>query len=299
MTDCKRSAWLTLGSLSVPLENTTAGYFCTSLDLGYPAVREVSNNRPDADGADDRTQFMGPRAVTANITALASIARQIDGVASMFAPFMVPSARPVLHYVLDRPGAAERTMTLRASGYSWPIVGPSQRDIQLSWVCPDPYAQDPNQSSASAFSGSSSIPGRLYNRAYNLVYPVGGNSPTTGQILPAGDLSVQPVFQIWGPITAPVVTISPIDGGQPWYIRFLQPFIVNAGHYVEVDSYAKTVYMDSDRTQSAVAYLDWQNTTWPVCPPVPPTQGCYLQLAGGSTSIITQVIALWQDRFLV
>lgn len=298
MTSCVRKAWLTLGTLSVLLEDSTKGYFCTELNLGYPAAREVINNRPDQDGADDRTQYMGSRAVTANISALAGAGARIDTVASQFAPFMVPSARPTLHYILDRPGAAERTMTLRASNYAWPIIGSFQRDIQLAWVCSDPYAADPNQSSASAYAGSSTSPGRLYNLIFPRVYPVGGGSATTGQILPKGDLSVQPIFQIWGPITAPVITLNLIGGGGGWQIKFLPPLIINANHYVEIDTYAKTVRMDGDPMQSQSALLDWQNTTWPVCPPVPPTQGTYLQLSGGSTSVITQVKALWHDRYL-
>ena len=49
---------------------------------------------------------MGTRVVSADITALAGAGARIDDVADNFAPFMVPSARPVLHYVLDRPGAS-------------------------------------------------------------------------------------------------------------------------------------------------------------------------------------------------
>jgi hypothetical protein len=44
---CVRSAWLVLGAKTVLLEDEAAGYFCESLDLGYPAPREVTENRPD------------------------------------------------------------------------------------------------------------------------------------------------------------------------------------------------------------------------------------------------------------
>lgn len=58
---CVRKAWLTLGSTLINLEDPTQGYFCTQLDLGFPSVREVTNNKPDQDGTDDRTRFMGSR----------------------------------------------------------------------------------------------------------------------------------------------------------------------------------------------------------------------------------------------
>ena len=42
---CVRRAWLALpDGRTIGLEGT--GYFCSSLDLGYPAVREVTNPRP-------------------------------------------------------------------------------------------------------------------------------------------------------------------------------------------------------------------------------------------------------------
>ena len=72
---CARYAWLTLGNQSVYLEDPDLGYFCTSLDLGFPTVRAVVNNRPDQHGIDDWTALWGERAVTASITAVRSAGR--------------------------------------------------------------------------------------------------------------------------------------------------------------------------------------------------------------------------------
>ncbi len=110
------------------------------MNLGYPEVRDVVSNRPDQNGIDDRTAYFGQRVVSANITAQQA---PVDAVAASFAPFMVPAVRPTLHYVLERPGNPERTMTVRASGYSWPISGSKTRDIQLQWVTSDAVALDP------------------------------------------------------------------------------------------------------------------------------------------------------------
>lgn len=98
MAECIRRAWLTLGALTMPLEDESRGYFCTKLDLGYPDVRDVVNNRPDQHGIDDRTQYFGARVVSADLVARG---QPVDEVAAAFAPFMVPSVRPTLHYVLD------------------------------------------------------------------------------------------------------------------------------------------------------------------------------------------------------
>ena len=93
---CARRAWLTLGARTLLLEDPSSGYFCTSLDLGYPTVRAVTNNRPDDDGIDD--------------------------VADNFAPFMVPSARPVLHYVLDRAGTARELLRTLEEAFGLPCL---------------------------------------------------------------------------------------------------------------------------------------------------------------------------------
>lgn len=292
---CVRSAWLTLGALSVGLEGP--GWFCSSLDLGYPDVRDVVSNRPDQDGVDDRTLYMGARTVTANITALAGAGARIDAVASSFAPFMVPSARPVLHYVLDRPGAAERTMTLRAAGYSWPIVGPFERDIQLQWVTSgDPVAYDTTTQTVIAWSGSSTAPGRTYPLVFNRIYPAGGASPTSAILQNAGDVAARPLLRIYGPITAPTATFVYSTGGLWDQIVFGAAFTVNAGHYVEVDTKAKTAYMDGDRTQMVLSSLVWMSTRWPRLPLLPAYTT--MSLRGSSTSGITQIQAIWQNGYI-
>lgn len=297
---CVRSAWLTLGSLSVGLEGP--GWFCSSLDLGYPDVRDVVNNRPDQDGVDDRTLFMGARTVTAEISVLRGAGARIDAVAAQFAPFMTPNVRPVLHYVLDRPGTPERTLTLRAAGYSWPIAGADERDLQLQWVAADPVARDTTQKSATAWAGSSTIPGRLYSWTPNRIYPTGGSSPTTGAIVVTGDVPVRPLLRIYGPITGPEVQISALLAGHPVYTQYLiymaAGYVIGAGQWVDIDTANKTAYVNSDPTQSAATSITWTACLWPVLTPTPDPTSWALQLSGGSTSGITQVQAFWTEGYL-
>ena len=291
---CNRRAWVTLGALSVALEDYGGGWFCTSLDLGSPDVRDVTSNRPDQSGIDDRTQYLGGRAITAAITALAGAGADIDAVAAAFAPFMDPSQRPSLHYVLDRPGLPERVIpNLRAAGYTWPIEGAYQRDIQLQWVAPDPAMLDPTVQTVTAWAGSSTTPGRTYPLTFNRTYPPGGSSPTTGLIRTPGDLPIRPLLRIYGPITAPIVTVQ--TGGVSYRIFFQSGFIINAGAWVDVDTVAKSANLNSDPTQSVQAQINWLSTTWPV---IAPNTNALLSLSGGSTTGVTQVQATWQDRYL-
>lgn len=300
VTACVRRAWLTLGPSSIELDDPSSGYGCESLDLGYPAPREVVDLRPDADGATDRTQFMGQRVVTADIHAVEG-AWKMDAVAAAFAPYMVPSARPVLHYILDRPGLAERTLGLRPSNYTWPIAGPAERQIQLQFVAADPVVRDPTLHSATAWAGGTGTGGRAYDLTFNRQYPAGAGPPVTATITSSGDLVVRPVLAVYGPITAGAVTFRQVsDGAVVGVVAFVAGYQITGGNYVLVDTAAHNAYLNGDPTRSVLSAIDWTRTTWPALPVLPDSSN--MTIAGSSsglvTSGVTQVQATWQDGYL-
>jgi len=288
---CIRKAWLELGGNTILLEDTTQGYYCTNLDLPLPDVRDVVTNRPDQDGVDDRTRYFGARTVSADITAT----QNIDQVASSFAPYMVPSARPILHYVLDRPGAAERTLVVRAAAYDWPIQGPSLRNIKLQWVAADPIVKDPTTKTATAWAGAALASGRTYDLTFPRTYPAGGGIPTTSIIRSDGDMPIQPLLRIYGPITGATVKIQ-VPGGPLYTVGFLSTFAVGTGAFVDVDTKAKTALYQGDPNQNVIASLDWAHLTWPV---LPAHTDNVMTLTGGATTNISQVVASWNDGYLI
>jgi hypothetical protein len=296
---CVRKAWLVLGAQSIQLDNPAAGYFCQSLDLGTPIVRDVTVNRPDMHGMDDRSAYFAGRTVTVNIIALRGAGAQIDAVAASFAPYMLPGARPVLHYVLDRPGAPERVLTLRGESYDFPIVGPNQRDIVLTFIAADPVVRDPVTQSVTSWSGSVPTGGRVYNLTFNRIYPTGGSS-SNATITTHGDLPCQPLLSIYGPITTPKVTITTQVSGTVFSVWGVVGFAIAAGHFCAIDTAQHTAYMDGDPTQNVLGSIDWLNTIWPVIPPSP--DSAVMSLAGdpsgGVMTGVTQVRASWQDAFL-
>jgi hypothetical protein len=296
---CIRRAWLKMGERILPLEDDAAGYVCTLLDLGYPEVRDVTANNPAADGITDRTLYMGSRAMSADITAGGG-AMSVDEIGAAFAPYMIPNARPELHYVLERPGAPERFAIVRAAGYTWPVSGGRTRDIHLAWVAADPIVRDPALKVATAMAGASTIPGRVYPLTFNRIYPVGGGVATTAEIRSAGDIVVRPLLRIWGPITNPVVTMTPTTGADPAgpdsSIVFVAGFRIDPGGFVDVDSAQKTAYAGGDPARSVMAQVDWAQSVWPVLPTLP--YWSWLTVAGESTSATTQVQALWYDGYL-
>jgi hypothetical protein len=294
---CVRSAWLVLGSNTVLLEDSTKGYFCTNLDLGAPAVRAVVNPNPDRTGETDRTRFMGGRVVEADVTALTGTGARIDDVMDNFAPFMDPSQRPVLHYVLDRPGTPERTMTLRAVAYDAKIAGAAQRDIVMQWEAGDPIAYDTTQQVKTAFTGSGTGAGRTYPLTFARVYPAGGGAPLGAVLVSYGDVAAHPLVRIYGPVTAPRLTmqVQPSTVGGPYFV-FLSTLVLSAGQWVDIDTARHTVLLQSDPKQNALASVDWSQSSWPYIPPYPGS--VFMTISGSSTSGVTQAQALWFDGFL-
>jgi hypothetical protein len=295
-TACIRKAWLELGSLRLDLESKEGGWACTSLDLGWPAVREVTDNRPDADGIDDRTRYFGSRAITADIVTLPH-AESIDAIATQFGRFMSPRLRAELHYVLDRPGQPERVLRVRGNGYGWPIEGGTKRNVQLSWIAADPIARSVEEDTVTAWCGSDAPGGgRTYDLIHDRVYGEGGGSRIDAFPVVEGDVSVLPHFRIYGPATAPRLEVWHTHEGVELThhaFAFREGFILGDGEYVDVDSSAHTATFNGE---SVLGSVQWMVSNWLEFTPEP--FGNRLALFATSTNYLTQVVATWREGWL-
>ena len=294
---CVRSAWLQLPDGRVmPLEDEAAGYFCSSLDLGYPEVREVVDNRADNHGIIDRTQFYGSRLITVAVSAHAGAGAVIDEVYGGFAPFVALGARPSLYYTLDRAGAPLRMFTaLRAANYAGPIAGPFQRDLQMQWVTADPVSRGAIERTATAWAGGGVL-GRVYPLIFPRVYPMGSGGAVNGRIETDGDLPALPSLRIYGPITNPRVQMPRYGSTAGNSGNIAMNYRIDAGHFVNIDTMAHTAFLDDSPYQSVLSFIDWTTQQWPVCPPLPGYVS--MQLTGTGTTSSTQVVATWRDGYL-
>lgn len=299
---CMRRAWLTLpDGRTMPLEDEAKGYFCSSLDLGYPEVREVTNPRPDASGTDDRTEFYSSRVVTAAVSAHRGAGAVIDEVYASFAPFLALGAGAELHYVLERAGAPERVVTaMRPASFAGPIAGPFQRDMQLQWVASDPVIYDVTEQRAESAAGSGAG-GRKYDLIFPRDYTLEGVGPTVGMIRSNGDVGVFPIIRIYGPITAPVVTFTTYhENGTAddlFTLPFLASFTIDAAQYLEIDTANKRATYSGDPDAAMARFIDWFALEWPYLPPMP--QWSVMALTGQRTGDVTQAVATWRDGFLL
>ena len=292
--DFDRKAWLVLDELSVPLDNLDGGWLCTQLDLGSPDVREVTNNRPDAHGLDDRTRFLGGRVVTADMIAFPNSQNPLDAIVSRFAPFMNPSLRPELHFTLMDGTQRERMVRLRANGFAAAMPQPISRVFQLSWVAADPLVYDAVVQTVIAWSGSSTPSGRVYDLVHDRTYPLGAGGPIPATIVNGGDAAIAPLLRLFGPITDPRIYLQGTLDRTQWSVTFQHGFRVDAGRYIDIDCARHTATAD-DGTNS-LGQLYWPGSVlWPA---VAVGDSGQLQLMGTSTTGTTQVQAIWQDRYL-
>ena len=272
------------------------------LDLGYPEVRDVVNNRPIQDGLDDRSRYFAGRQITANITAWPGGQVPLDDIPALFGPYMSPANRPELHYTKLSAEDAERVIVnLRAAAFSSPMGSPSKREMQLQWIASDPLLRDTVIKSVSAWPGTAGSPGRTYPLGFNRVYPPGTGARVTGFPVNNGDVPVAPLIRIYGPITYPqLFFVNTGKGGnlnQNYSFLFGPGTVIGAADWIEVDCNAKTVLLDGDPTRPIQDQVNFQGSQWPYILPASGWDSA-VNLNGTSTSGVTQAEVIWQDRFL-
>jgi hypothetical protein len=286
MDECYRRAWLTLGlGLEVELEDLAAGYGCAELNLGWPEARDEVYPLPDRDGVADYTRLMGARTITAHLTAWGG-RRGIDDIARRFAPFIVPSARPVLHVILD--DNVERVIALRASAFSAPITGPYHREITLGWTAPDPRFYDLHERNLTVLPPAPLSAGREYDLAFDRTYPeaYGGSGVIT--VPSGGDVDTWPTFRIYGPFTDPRITNLDTDEALAFNIA------IDQRDYLVVDTAERAVYLDDDPEADRYANVDVARTTW-----FPIRRGFNrLRLTGAAYITPAQARITWTDAYL-
>lgn len=303
----ERAAWLTLqdGSAPLYLDDWNAGYVCTELDLGWPEVRTVVTNRPDAHGTDDRTKLWGARVVTAKLEAYPGGALSVDQVVELFGPYLDPGTRPQLHYVTS--ANAERVLTLRPNAFSSPMGSTVVRKLQLTWVAPDPLLYSGALLTGTTTPAIPGASGRSYNLTFNRTYPAGGQGSQPVTVTNNGDQAAWPIITIWGPVTTPSVAIDYWGGAGgtvnlgKLFVPFVAGYRVDVPHYVVVDTRARAAWLDGDTSQSVVGQIDQTNALWVPIPPVG-SNNAFGQFSMAGTSMQasrTHADVAWREAYLL
>ena len=253
-----------------------------TLDLGYPAVREVSMSSSGMDGEDDVTTYTGSRAVVAEVTlpetGVGSVMDTIRGL-------MHPGRRYWL-YVGRDDWSAERMVRVRAATLSMksdrlPLTA------QLGWKAPKPNLQSttvssvtlaPQYQSGGGFSGPFSGP----------FYGNPGLVPGSSVVTVGGTIDAYPVLDIYGPCDSPLFRV--VDTGQQMSFPGLS---IAAGDYLHVDVAARSITLNNDPAQPRYDRLDFVTASWPTLPPGSPE----VVFSATGTGPSTAAVVSWRNQW--
>jgi hypothetical protein len=240
----------------------THGIVVSTVDLGFPAVREVLTDLPTQDGSLDQTAFVGPRVITitGNFGPCTNGSR--GAARNALAPFVAPGARSTF-IIAPEDDADEMAFTVRAMDFQAITAQGTTTNFTASWKAADPlaYGQSINEVDLRPTTGGSA--GRTYPKTYPRSYPPTLGGGGTAYITTQGNYSTFPVIEIFGPASNP--TIQWLD---PYLRTPLGPQIVFTGlsiastDHLTIDTRARTVVLNDDPNASRYSFLDFAATTW-------------------------------------
>lgn len=235
-----------------------AGLYVSKVDLGNAVTRSVVQDAVDADGTDDSTTHTGARNVTLQLSIFPDVDTEtLWTLRNRLRSFTSPRIRPVL-FIQQSVDAPEQRVVLRRSDYT-DVLASSNVDwapIVAQWVAPSGIIESAEEHAVSVFAAGGTTAGRTYSLTFSRVYPA--SAPLgTGTIINAGTADAYPLLRIYGPLTEPEVTS--ITQGKSLVFAGLT---LAAGEFLEIDTRAKTIYLNGDPTASRYSKLVFPDSQW-------------------------------------
>lgn len=228
----------------------------SSLEKGYPTVREVTTDRTDDDGTTDTTDKHGAAAVSLKLVLYqhGTTRAIIDELSS----FSSPSQRPYL-YVSDDEWTQDRRIMLRPDQFSQPIEAGrgALRDVQASWKAPTGLWEAVTETTVSILADTGASGGRTYPRTYPRTYTA-TTSTSRAEVINPGTVPCHWIARFYGPCTAPALR-NELTGQR---LQFAPTLVLGAGEYVEVDSAERTALFESDPDQDRVGDIQFESNSW-------------------------------------
>lgn len=229
-----------------------------SLDVGFPAVREVTEGRTDDDGEDDNTLLFGARAVSLSL-ALANDVVSHGVLLDEIKSFLHPRTRPYL-VVTDDGWQQERRIRLRVDQFLEPYAGyvASQvRQVQFQWKAPDGIWESADVTEVTVRADIVSTVGISFPASFPLQFAAtqaSGASELTNE----GGVPAHFTARLYGPCTGPRL-VNETTGE---LIAFTSSLTLAPGEYVEVNTRDRTAFLLSMASQSRLSAVDFGVTSW-------------------------------------
>ena len=236
--------------------NPQNGWHIRGADFGFPTVRQVVDDRPNADGTDDRSRFFSSRVLTLDLLARGDRMAKIDELS----PFLVPSARSFLYF--PGPDGTERRMLLRGRDRRSELVQKTGKQaIIAQWEVPNGTSETADTAQTIAFASVGVTPGFTFDLTFDLVFPAASPAGRTN-VPTIGNTRCYPVIRLWGPCTFPRVDNlqDPAEDGTPKQLAF--DITLTASQFLEVDTRERTVLFNGLPGQSRYATLSFPESRW-------------------------------------
>lgn len=237
---------------------------CSSWDLGAPAVRESSADRPGADGVIDRSAFTGGRSVTFDLHVLGDTVGGVDvspyAYVERLAAMTHPGIRPRLRIQRASPEGAGQTweMELRGNPYSltYGRTAAAKLDMQLTFSAPLGYLLGDLQEVQGVQATAGGTVG--YTFPITLPFSLGSFAPVNPVLtaVVGGSAPISPVIAIYGPVTNPEIRD---ELGQRFKFAGL---VLDANTFVLIDMAAATVRLGGSPDASVYHLVDFSLSTF-------------------------------------
>lgn len=268
--------------LEVMRFDDSIGVITTSVSLGFPEIRSVSNPRPAQDGTLDSTRFIGARTITMELL-MPTVAWYL--VEDRLRAILHPMNRYYL-YILRDGWTDERRLLVRGAGYTEP-GGVRSPLAQLQWVGTEGFMEEAADQVGLVPIGVNEG-GITSPFTTPVVFPP-GFTPGMTTVEVDGTIPTSPTATIYGPCTNPTIMLS---GATQQYLSF--NLTLGANDYLFVDFSARTALLNNDPALSQYGTLDFSRSSWWQLPPGTSTVAFTPAQAGGGA----QAVLSWRPRYI-
>jgi hypothetical protein len=229
------------------LDLRSEGYQVGRLEVGFPTVRPVTQQRPDGDGEIDTTTRHGAAAVSMDVV-LVPGASSLTALRDALRSFCHPASRPYL--VVEQDGQ-QRRIRLRADVQTAPLTDPLHQQVQAAWRAPDGVMESLAEHIGTSPAIAAGTGGRSYPRTYPVGY-AGSSAAGSVTVMNEGTVDVRPLLKLYGPASDPRVENQ--STGEQMLFTGLD---IAAGDWLEIDCRDKTIRLNGLPGQSRYARLDF------------------------------------------
>jgi hypothetical protein len=264
------------------------GVVVRSYDLGFPTIREVVSDNVDQDGTQDLTAFFGSRVVKLECSIHDTPGVTKHQLYETLKTMCLPGHQTQLLVQCDG-WAQQRVMAMRGTPASCVVSSKHATFLEasLGWVVPSGIMRSAATNEVIVAPVSATATGRSYPKSYPWSYTP-GSLTNTATITNAGPHSMPWVATFYGQ-TYNIAIVNQSTG---------EKMVLNVnladGHFVRVDTAARTALIDGTPGNSAYGTIDFTQSTWWSVPPGSST----LSVTAASSGVASKCYFDWNSGWV-